>query len=224
MAGRLRSCRFALTHTRTQKCIWRGRRICEMDSDCSCCGGIALGIWYDKASYLIPFFLFLSQLDTMQMRRGIDLSRWWIEGLRPVGIVRSPIFTTLMQVSSRLLLVWGVVDNYPTATSPSPFYSSMLLAWSITEIIRYSYFMFNLIGNVPGYLTWLRYNTFYVLYPVGIISEMLLIFYASNTNISADNLWQQWGFRGILLAYVPGSFGSFQACHRETKKHPSAFG
>lgn len=84
--------------------------------------------------------------------------------------------------------------------------------------------MFNLIGNVPGYLTWLRYNTFYVLYPVGIISEMLLIFYASNTNISADNLWQQWGFRGILLAYVPGSFGSFQACHRETKKHPSAFG
>lgn len=153
------------------------------------------------------------------MRRGIDLSRWWIEGLRPVGIVRSPIFTTLIQVSSRLLLVWGVVDSYPTTTSPSPFYSSMLLAWSITEIIRYSYFVFNLIGSVPEYLTWLRYNTFYVLYPVGIISEMLLIFYASNTTIVGDNLWQQWAFRVILLAYVPGSF---QRRHREKKKHHSA--
>lgn len=93
----------------------------------------------------------------------------------------------------------------------------MLLAWSITEIIRYSYFMLNLLGSVPGYLTWLRYNTFYVLYPVGITSEMLLIFYASNTTIAADNLWQQWAFRGILLGYVPGSFGSFQPRHREKK-------
>ena len=109
-----------------------------------------------------------------------------------------------MQVSSRLLLVWGVVDNYPTATSSSPFYSSMLLAWSTTEIIRYTYFMLNLVGIVPGLLTWLRYNTFYVLYPVGITSEMLLIFKASNTAV-ADNAWQQWVFRGILLAYVPGS-------------------
>lgn len=139
-----------------------------------------------------------------------------------VGIVRSPILTTLTQVSSRLLLVWGVVDNYPTTTSPSPFYSSMLLAWSITEIIRYSYFMFNLVGSVPGYLTWLRYNTFYVLYPVGITSEMLLIFYASNITNVAENLWQQWALRGILLAYVPGSFGSFQPRHREKKNHPSA--
>ncbi|KAK4696516.1 hypothetical protein P7C71_g1413, partial [Lecanoromycetidae sp. Uapishka_2] len=46
-----------------------------------------------------------------------------------LGIVRSPLLTTLIQVSSRLLLVWGVVNRYPAATSPSPFYSSMLFAW-----------------------------------------------------------------------------------------------
>lgn len=121
-----------------------------------------------------------------------------------LGIVRSPVVTTLMQVSSRLLLVWGVVDNYPTATSSSPFYSSMLLAWSTTEIIRYTYFMLNLVGSVPRLLTWLRYNAFYLLYPLGITSEMVLIFNASNTAV-ADYAWQQWVFRGILLAYVPGS-------------------
>lgn len=105
-----------------------------------------------------------------------------------------------MQVASRFVLVWGAVNNYPQATSSSPFYSSMLLAWSITEIIRYSYFVMNLRGAVPSLLTWLRYNTFYVLYPVGIASEMWLMFKASEV---AEKTWQ-WGFLGVLLAYVPG--------------------
>lgn len=107
-----------------------------------------------------------------------------------------------MQVSSRILLVWGVVNNFPEHTSSSPFYSSMLLAWSVTEIIRYSYFVMNLRGGaVPGLLTWLRYNTFYVLYPVGIVSEMRLIFGASE----GAGKGLQWGFLGVLLAYVPGA-------------------
>ena len=70
--------------------------------------------------------------------------------------------------------------------------------------------MLNLIGSVPAFLTWLRYNTFYVLYPIGITSEMLLIFNASNAVVGggggADNIWLQWVIRGILLGYVPGSW------------------
>lgn len=164
----------------------------------------------------MPFFSFLSPThlptffyttNARGSRSLLLINRGRASPLGCVGIVRSPIFTTLMQVSSRILLVWGVVGNYPEATSTSLFYSSMLLAWSITEIIRYSYFMFNLIGTVPGFLTWLRYNTFYVLYPVGITSEMLLIFNVSN--VVADNVWQQWAFRGILLVYVPGSLVPF---------------
>ena len=76
----------------------------------------------------------------------------------------------------------------------------MLLAWSVTEVIRYSYFVTNLRGAVPGFLTWLRYNTFFVLYPVGIASEMWLVFKASE--VAGRTL--QWGFLGVLLAYVPG--------------------
>ncbi|MCJ1270352.1 hypothetical protein MMC22_010248 [Lobaria immixta] len=121
------------------------------------------------------------------------------------GLVRSPLLTTLMQVSSRILLVWPVVNGHPRVTAPSPAYSSMLLAWSITEIIRYSYFVTNLRGGVPSLLTWLRYNTFYVLYPVGIASEMLLIFKASEI---AKKTWQ-WVYLGILLAYIPGLHSSF---------------
>lgn len=109
-----------------------------------------------------------------------------------------------MQVSSRILLVWPVVNGHPRATSPSPAYSSMLLAWSITEIIRYSYFVTNLRGGVPKLLTWLRYNTFYVLYPIGIASEMFLIFKASKV---AEKTWQL-AFWSILLAYIPGLLSS----------------
>lgn len=118
-----------------------------------------------------------------------------------LGLVRSPLLTTILQVSSRLLLVWFVVDRYPSATASSPFYSFMLLAWSVTEVIRYSYFVWNLQGNgVPGWVTWLRYNTFYVLYPVGISSECILVWKASTV---AE--WPfQWVFRGLLGVYVPG--------------------
>ena len=118
-----------------------------------------------------------------------------------LGLVRSPLLTTILQVSSRLLLVWCVVDRYPSATATSPFYSFMLLAWSITEVIRYSYFVWNLQGNgVPGWVTWLRYNTFYVLYPIGISSECVLVWKAST---GAERLLQ-WIFWGILGVYVPG--------------------
>ncbi|CAC9888407.1 unnamed protein product [Aureobasidium pullulans] len=51
----------------------------------------------------------------------------------------------------------------------------MLIAWSITEVIRYSYFAINLsTGSVPNAWLWLRYNTFFILYPLGISSSYIL--------------------------------------------------
>lgn len=107
-----------------------------------------------------------------------------------------------MQVFSRFLLVWAIVDTYPAATAPSVFYSSMLIAWSVTEVIRYSYFVMNLRGEVPQFLTWLRYNTFYVLYPLGITSEAMLVWKASTVanGLVPTVLWV------ILALYVPGLF------------------
>lgn len=62
-----------------------------------------------------------------------------------------------MQVASRFVLVWGIVDNFPNTTASSPVYSSMLFAWSATEVIRYSYFTINLyFKDVPDFLLWLR--------------------------------------------------------------------
>lgn len=73
------------------------------------------------------------------------------------GLVRAPLFTTAMQVASRLLLVWGIGYAFPQTTRFSPAYSSMLLAWSVTEVIRYGYFALALSASVPRVWTWLRY-------------------------------------------------------------------
>lgn len=110
-----------------------------------------------------------------------------------------------MQVSSRLLLVWPVVNAWPFLAL-SPFYSSMLIAWSVTEVIRYSYFALSLAGFLPDALTWIRYTTFYVLYPLGITSECMLIYGATipasqRSGTEANILY------GILAIYVPGMLG-----------------
>ncbi|KAK0362039.1 hypothetical protein LTR91_006898 [Friedmanniomyces endolithicus] len=92
-----------------------------------------------------------------------------------VGLVRAPIMTTVMQVASRFLLVWLIAYFFPATVSQSPAYTSMLLAWSVTEVVRYSYFAVNLAyGGVPLWLTWVRYNAFFVLYPLGIGSAYVL--------------------------------------------------
>ena len=112
-----------------------------------------------------------------------------------------------MQVASRFLLVWGVVDTFPAVAQSSFAYSTMLLAWSATEVIRYSYFAVNIAyGKVPAALTWLRYNTFFVLYPMGISSECWLIWLATGPARRKFGGVGQWGLWAVLGVYVPGKF------------------
>ncbi|KAF5548586.1 gibberellin 20-oxidase [Fusarium napiforme] len=121
-----------------------------------------------------------------------------------LGVVRASFVTTLMQVASRFLLVWAIVDVFPFLAL-SPFYSSMLIAWSVTEIIRYSFFALSLSGYQPKFLTWLRYNTFFVLYPIGIFSECTLIWFATEPAGNINELYK-WALYAILVVYVPGSY------------------
>lgn len=116
--------------------------------------------------------------------------------------MRAPIGTTLMQVASRLLLVWGIVNNFPFVAK-SAGYSSMLFAWGVTEVIRYGFFVFTLSGFSPRILSWLRYNLFLILYPLGAGSEAFLIYKAVP---AAKKMRQEyaWVLQLILFIYVPG--------------------
>uniref|UniRef100_A0A914KQX4 Very-long-chain (3R)-3-hydroxyacyl-CoA dehydratase n=1 Tax=Meloidogyne incognita TaxID=6306 RepID=A0A914KQX4_MELIC len=92
-------------------------------------------------------------------------------------LVRSPVGTTTTQVFSRVTVVWLIL--YKVASSRVSIGVPMLLiAWSITEVIRYSFYALNLINAVPSFLIWMRYTFFILLYPLGAGGELLTMFAA----------------------------------------------
>lgn len=154
---------------------------------------------------------------------------WWtqlIAGLEIVhsvfGIVRAPFFTTAMQVASRLLVTIGILQQFGTqlcgkgtAQIGDYAYIGCVFAWGITEVIRYGFFAITLSGaQVPKWWTWLRYNTFYILYPIGISCECTLIYKALEPAASSGPFYPA-GYNGpaykyfliaVLAIYVPGMF------------------
>ncbi|KAI8896815.1 tyrosine phosphatase-like protein [Globomyces pollinis-pini] len=117
-----------------------------------------------------------------------------------VGFVKADPFPTIVQVFSRLGLCWGILDlfNDPLVRE-SEYVTSMVVAWSLTEIVRYSHFAATLsLGKSPYITLWLRYTCFYVLYPLGAGSEFLLIRAALDTNPSSN--------MSILLQVLSGFY------------------
>ncbi|KAM0067652.1 putative very-long-chain (3R)-3-hydroxyacyl-CoA dehydratase [Helianthus debilis subsp. tardiflorus] len=96
-----------------------------------------------------------------------------------VGLVRSPISTTVPQISSRLYMVWGILYSFPEVQT-HPLISSLVIScWCIAEIVRYAFYgTKEAFGSAPYLLLWLRYSTFFVLYPTGIASEIGMIYNA----------------------------------------------
>ncbi|CAD7092906.1 unnamed protein product [Hermetia illucens] len=130
------------------------------------------------------------------------------------GLVKSNPFITTVQVLSRVMVVCGVVMATPDGKI-SPGLPLALLAWSITEIIRYAYYASNIVGAVPYILIWLRYTTFIALYPIGVTGELLCFFWAQryarqNTvwslempnkyNITFSYFYLLWT---VMLLYIP---------------------
>ncbi|XP_031847860.1 3-hydroxyacyl-CoA dehydratase 1 [Nomia melanderi] len=134
-----------------------------------------------------------------------------------VGLVTSNPALTIFQVLSRIMLVDGVLLATPSSYAASsigvPF---ALLAWSITEIIRYLYYFMNLNEYVPYLLTWLRYTLFIVLYPIGVSGELLCTYAATQYAYSHPEAWSyllpnSWNFAFsylylliiVMLTYIP---------------------
>ncbi|KAF6203945.1 hypothetical protein GE061_002283 [Apolygus lucorum] len=131
-----------------------------------------------------------------------------------MGFVRSPIVITFIQVMSRVAVVGGLL--YPARSAQvSVGLPLILTAWSITEIIRYSFYALNLINAVPYFLVWCRYTFFYALYPIGVTGELLL-YYATQAHVAETKMWTAempnamnftFNYRYLLLSimafYVP---------------------
>lgn len=118
-----------------------------------------------------------------------------------VGLVRSPLAITALQVASRLWIVWGIIvpvqrDTISSAVKITKVGDvslelnllTLIVAWSLSELIRYSFFAMKEMGSVPYLSLWLRYSGFIVLYPLGVASELTMV-YLALPYIKSSKMW-----------------------------------
>ncbi|KAJ3279005.1 hypothetical protein HDU76_009669, partial [Blyttiomyces sp. JEL0837] len=95
----------------------------------------AAGWWY------ITYFAIMGVKDYVQLYPTMGQIVLWVQTAAVLeifhslfGFVRSPVLTTIMQVSSRLTLVWLVAEQFPYVQVVGHWaYTSMVIAWGITE-------------------------------------------------------------------------------------------
>ena len=137
-----------------------------------------------------------------------------------IGIVKSSIFATSIQIIGRIIIV-VILQFFESAVSQG--YFLIYFAWSIVEIVRYTYYIMNLLQkdfvkfNIPYILIWCRYSFFVVLYPIGVSGEMITVWNAKKdfnkyilyqtdkfTFTAADLIYPIWIFYIPALIYLYG--------------------
>ena len=94
-------------------------------------------------------------------------------------LVKSSLVTTIIQISSRLLFAWYLLF-YPGSYLG---YQMFCFAWICTEIIRSCYYL-----HKNKITTYLRYSAFIILYPLGLMGELLYILKVIEINPSQKYL------------------------------------
>ncbi|XP_072566869.1 very-long-chain (3R)-3-hydroxyacyl-CoA dehydratase 1 isoform X2 [Paramormyrops kingsleyae] len=92
-----------------------------------------------------------------------------------VGIVRTSVIVTGVQVCSRIFMVWFVANSIKQNEESVVLF---LVVWTVTEITRYSFYTFSLLNHLPYFIKWARYNMFIVMYPLGVAGELITIYTA----------------------------------------------
>ncbi|PRP79616.1 3-hydroxyacyl-CoA dehydratase 2-like [Planoprotostelium fungivorum] len=122
------------------------------------------------------------------------------------GLVNSPVMTTALQNLARILLV-AVAHSAPESQK-SVFITIMATSWSLIEIVRYPFYVFNLLQFVPKFLLWLRYSLFIGLYPCGVAGEAGTLYHALPAFQKGlwSTSWVNFYYVAlfILAAYIPG--------------------
>ena len=116
-------------------------------------------------------------------------------------LVRSPVSSAIIQVASRVLLLWPYTAKSVSAQNHWSLYL-MVLSWAAVEVVRYSFYGLKALDlYVPKPFLWLRYSLFMVLYPSGITGEIFQIL-TSLGDLSPTAV--RFAIFQLLL-YIPGS-------------------
>eukprot|EP01026_Neomeris_dumetosa_P029022 TRINITY_DN2352_c0_g2_i1.p1 TRINITY_DN2352_c0_g2~~TRINITY_DN2352_c0_g2_i1.p1 ORF type:complete len:217 (-),score=6.92 TRINITY_DN2352_c0_g2_i1:277-927(-) len=94
-----------------------------------------------------------------------------------LGLVKSGFGVAFLQWIGRWNVIYFVVHNTEEVQS-SWAAGLLILSWSLAEVCRYPWYFLNLCGKQSQMMTFLRYTAFIPLYPLGTMSEMVLVYYA----------------------------------------------
>lgn len=163
---------------------------------------LVLEMW-SSGNYKILYHIVEKQLLIFQTAAVFEIIH------AATGLVRSNPILTTFQVFSRLIVLWGVI--YPIVKVQINLGCALaLFAWTITEMIRYSYYSFTLLGYLPSVLNYLRYTLFIVLYPIGVTGELLCIYRALpivwETDLFSLHLPNKWNFSFEYYFVLVGTF------------------
>ena len=103
-----------------------------------------------------------------------------IQGLEVIHVLlgwsKGDLASTVLQNVGRWIILFIVIIPHETAhTLPS--FAMVCFTWSAIEVIRYPYYILQLLNRTVEIVTWIRYTAWIPLYPTGILSEMITILY-----------------------------------------------
>jgi len=96
-----------------------------------------------------------------------------------LGMVRSSVFANVNQILGRNFVMWLYLDTIVmsdgSTSSDTLGYPFLLFGWSVSEVVRYLFYVVNLLDVDCFCLTWCRYTFFTFLYPIGGGGEITVI-------------------------------------------------
>ncbi|XP_075633219.1 uncharacterized protein LOC142605674 [Castanea sativa] len=116
-----------------------------------------------------------------------------------IGLVPSGVVNPLMQWGGRTHFLLAVVRQIDEVQElPSIFIT--FVAWSLSEVIRYSHYALSCMGSCPYWINYLRYTAFIVLYPIGIAPGEMWLMYQALPFIKKKHLHEHL-FDGLPFSY-----------------------
>ncbi|CAL4901150.1 unnamed protein product [Urochloa decumbens] len=116
-----------------------------------------------------------------------------------IGLVPTTPLLAFLQWGGRTHFVLAIVRQIPEVQiSPSVFITFM--AWSISEVIRYSQYALTTLKVCPSWLTYLRYTAFIMLYPIGVGPGEMWTMYQALPYVKKRNLYSDF-FKKFSMSY-----------------------
>jgi very-long-chain (3R)-3-hydroxyacyl-CoA dehydratase len=138
--------------------------------------------------------------------------------------VKSRVVTTAMQCIVRFLVV--TIFSNGLAVDEVRYhwsYAAMVGAWTISEIVRYSYYLFDSApAGAPLTMIWCRYSFFIVLYPIGALGEALQMYQGLDVVKERFGIIAYYVTILVLILYPTGLGIMYSHMLKQRKKHLTA--